>query len=57
MLAIFISVLMIALVGFSRIYLGVHYLTDVLAAITEGLAWLAFSFLAVDFARCRREWK
>jgi undecaprenyl-diphosphatase len=54
-LAVVVSALMISLVGFSRIYLGVHYLSDVLAAIAEGLAWLAFSFLAVDFAKRRRE--
>ena len=52
-LAIGVSLLMIALVGFSRIYLGVHYLSDVLAAIAEGLALLAFSFVVVDSVKHR----
>lgn len=33
--------LLILLVGFSRIYLGAHYLSDVLAAFAEGFAWLS----------------
>jgi membrane-associated phospholipid phosphatase len=53
-LAIAVAGFMIPLVGFSRIYLGAHYLSDVLAAIAEGLAWLAFSLIAVGQLQRRR---
>src|SRR5437867_4861969 len=40
------AALLIALVGFSRIALGAHFLTDVLAAIVFGVFWLAFCLIA-----------
>jgi undecaprenyl-diphosphatase len=42
-----VAVVMVALVGFSRMYLGVHFLSDVLAAACAAAAWLAACLLAV----------
>jgi len=42
-LALVAALLAVALVAFSRMLLGAHYLSDVLAALVEGIAWLAIS--------------
>lgn len=42
-----ISIVLILFVGMSRVYLGVHWLTDVLGAYLVGFAWLVFSVRVV----------
>ena len=46
--------LLIVLVSFSRIYLGVHYLSDVVAGVLGGIVWLALCLFVVTTFRRRR---
>lgn len=45
---------MVCLVALSRVYLGVHYLSDVLAAVLESGAWLTLCVTVVSTLRQRR---
>lgn len=47
-LAPLLAISVIILVGLSRICLGAHYLSDVLAAVAASLAWLAFCVTGVE---------
>jgi undecaprenyl-diphosphatase len=50
-LIVMAAAVLIAFVGFSRMYLGAHYLSDVLAAMAEGLAWLSLCVTVVHSFR------
>jgi undecaprenyl-diphosphatase len=52
-----LCVSMVLLVAFSRVYLGAHYVSDVLAAMAESVAWLAVCITAISTLRRRREAK
>lgn len=44
---VFVGVAFVVLVALSRLYLGVHYLSDVLAAFAEAVAWLSFCMMGM----------
>jgi membrane-associated phospholipid phosphatase len=53
------AIVMVTLVAFSRMYLGAHYLSDVLAAICSSTAWLVLCLSAghaLVRGRLRLEW-
>lgn len=45
--------LLVLLIGFSRLYLGVHYFSDVVAGFTGGVVWLSVCISGLEVARRR----
>jgi undecaprenyl-diphosphatase len=50
-LIVLCAFLAVVLVALSRVYLGAHFLSDVLAAFAEGVAWLALCLIALHTLR------
>lgn len=46
---IVVALLIMAYIGFSRVFVGDHYLSDILSGYALGLAWAAFVYTAIEW--------
>jgi membrane-associated phospholipid phosphatase len=49
------SILTMLYIGFSRLFLGGHYLTDLLAGYSLGLAWAGLVYTLIERISMRRK--
>jgi membrane-associated phospholipid phosphatase len=52
--AVFVAVIIVVVIGISRMTLGVHYLSDVLAGFAAGGVWLSACITALDTVKRRK---
>ncbi|HEV8449555.1 MAG TPA: phosphatase PAP2 family protein [Gemmatimonadaceae bacterium] len=50
-----VAVILVLLVGWSRLYLGVHYLSDVIAGFAVGIVWVTVCMTGMELATRPRE--
>lgn len=56
-ISLFFGLILITAIGFSRLYLGVHYLSDVWAGCLSGALWLILGISWVEWQRAQSEKK
>lgn len=49
------AVLLVVTIGLSRLYLGVHYFSDVIGGYAAGLLWLSACISGTEIARRKRD--
>jgi len=46
--AILLAVLMVLFIGYSRFFMGAHYITDVIAGTVLGVAWATLAIMSIE---------
>jgi len=55
MLAVMLAATIVLAVGYSRLYLGLHFFSDVIGGLAAGAVWLTACVTALEVARRRQE--